>query len=70
MCVTIATAGLERVAVRSSGLNKPSEPDESERIERFLWAVSAGWPQVMDFLESCDLACEAQRILHRLRQSD
>jgi hypothetical protein len=49
------------------GLPKPKEVD---RAEQFLWAVSAGWPQVMSFLESCDLDREARKILRRLRQDD
>jgi len=30
-----------------------SEREQLERLDRFLTAVSAGWDEVMDFLESC-----------------
>jgi hypothetical protein len=47
-----------------------SGPPEADRVEQFLWAVSSGWPQVMSFLESCDLDREAREILRHLRQDD
>jgi hypothetical protein len=46
------------------------ESELCERMEEFLWEVSAGWPQVMTFLESCDLDREACRMLQELRRND
>jgi hypothetical protein len=65
-----AVAELNRVDARFSERESLSEPEEVAGVERFLWAVSSGWPQVMSFLESCDLDREAQEILGSLLQND
>jgi hypothetical protein len=70
MYETTALAELDRVDARFSERESFSELEEVDRVERFLWAVSSGWPQVMSFLESCDLDREAREILRHLRQDD
>ena len=60
---TTALAELDQADARFS------ETENEDLVERFLEAVSAGWPQVMSFLESCDLDCEAQEMLRQLEQN-
>jgi hypothetical protein len=60
-----ATATLE--------LHRPGQAPAEEvcdRVEKFLWAVSAGWSQVMSFLETCELDGRAHEILRELQRSD
>ena len=47
-----------------------AETEVCDRVEEFLWAVSAGWSQVMSFLETCELDREAREILRDLQRSD
>jgi hypothetical protein len=57
----------------TEGFSEPEgllEPEAGHRVERFLWAVSSGWPQVLCYLESCDLDREAREILRHLRQDE
>jgi hypothetical protein len=67
---TTAVAELDRADTHFSEREGFSEPEAGDRVERFLWAVSSGWPQVLSYLESCDLDREAREILRRLRQDD
>ena len=48
----------------------PAEEEVCDRVEEFLWAVSAGWSQVMSFLETCELDRPTQEILRGLQRSD
>jgi hypothetical protein len=46
------------------------ERERCARMDEFLTAVSAGWAQVMSFLETCELDREAREILRELQQAD
>ena len=46
------------------------ERERCARMGEFLTAVSAGWSQVMSFLETCELDREAREILRELRRAD
>jgi hypothetical protein len=48
----------------------PCEREQRDHLDRFLLAVSSGWPQVMSFLESCPLDYRAREILRELQISD
>jgi hypothetical protein len=46
------------------------ERERCARMNEFLTAVSAGWSQVMRFLDTCELDREAREILRELQQAD
>jgi hypothetical protein len=46
----------------------PSERERLDFLDEFVVAVSSGWPQVMDLLESCALDREAREILRELQE--
>ena len=46
------------------------ERERCARLDEFLAAVSAGWSQVMSFLDTCELDRDAREILRELRQAD
>ncbi len=46
------------------------ESERCARMDDFLTAVSAGWPDVMSFLETCDLDRQAREILRELQRAD
>ena len=47
-----------------------AESECCARLEGFMTAVSAGWPCVIDFLESCPLDRETREMLRELRRDD
>ncbi len=46
------------------------EREHCERLDEFLTAVSAGWSQVMSFLDACELDREARETLRELQRAD
>jgi hypothetical protein len=46
------------------------ESERCARIDEFLTAVSAGWSQVMSFLDTCELDREAREALRELQRAD
>ena len=46
------------------------ESERCARMDEFLTAVSAGWSQVMSFLETCELDRRAREILRELQRDD
>ena len=62
MCAATSLAELDRAHAA------PSEEGLLDLLDEFLLAVSSGWPQVMSFLESCELDREARAILRELKE--
>jgi hypothetical protein len=67
---TTALPEVDRVDARSSDRESLVELEEADPVDGFLRAVSSGWPQVVSWLDSCDLDREVQEMLHNLQPND